>query len=117
MFTKLFNSIRDSITRGPNQVTGNDTVQENNSSPDFHRRPSVAEEIQNNDTHSVFSSGSQSLPSDQLGRNHSISVSKPIAINDNKMGGKPRRESTLFGISNVTADDYVQKDLISNSWS
>lgn len=121
MFTKLFNSIRDSITRGPDNSTSdnnNNAKQEKNSNTDtdIRRRPSVTEEIyQNNDTRSVFST--QPLPADRLGRNHSISVSGPIAINDNKVGGKPRRDSTLFGISNVTADDYVQKDLISSSWS
>ncbi|KAI8080408.1 hypothetical protein BDF21DRAFT_418969 [Thamnidium elegans] len=120
MFTKLLNSIRDSITRGSDNSTSdnnnNTEKQENNSNADIRRRPSVTGEIiQNNDTHNVFSA--QPLPAERLGRNHSISVSRPIAINDSKVGGKPRRDSTLFGISNVTADDYVQKDLISSSWS
>ncbi|KAL1929967.1 hypothetical protein VTP01DRAFT_1121 [Rhizomucor pusillus] len=30
---------------------------------------------------------------------------------------RPRANSTLFGISQHSADDYVQKDLISSSWS
>ncbi|KAI7884555.1 hypothetical protein K492DRAFT_204652 [Lichtheimia hyalospora FSU 10163] len=28
-----------------------------------------------------------------------------------------RRRATFYGISNVSADDYMQKDLISGSWS
>lgn len=115
MFTKLFNTIRETIAR--------ETVDNNNKKEHIlgehanaTRRPSVADEIQNNDRHNMFST-SQSLPAKMLGRNNSISVSEPISINDSTAGGKPRRGSTLFGISNDTADDYVQKDLISSSWS
>ncbi|OAD00310.1 hypothetical protein MUCCIDRAFT_157021 [Mucor lusitanicus CBS 277.49] len=64
-------------------------------------------------------SASQSMP---LGRHNSISEPIPIggAAVASSAGGaneKRRRSSTLFGISNVTYDDYVQKDLISSSWS
>lgn len=33
------------------------------------------------------------------------------------IGIQQRRRSTLFGYSQVSADDYMQKDLISSSWS
>ncbi|KAI7854069.1 hypothetical protein BDC45DRAFT_535942 [Circinella umbellata] len=41
--------------------------------------------------------------------NRKMSVTEAIPVQ--------RRRSTLFGISNVSADDYIQKDLISSSWS
>ncbi|KAI9494323.1 hypothetical protein BDB00DRAFT_818726 [Zychaea mexicana] len=42
-----------------------------------------------------------------VGRKMSVTEAIPVR----------RRRSTLFGISNVSADDYIQKDLISSSWS
>lgn len=129
MFTRFLNSIRESIARGggPN----NRSMNNNNNgaaaaehhagseySTDLRRRSSVTEELEHNDTHSMFST-SQSLPVNRLGRNNSIAVStlsEPIPI-ETTASGKRRRSSTVFGISNVTADDYVQKDLISSSWS
>jgi hypothetical protein len=121
MFTRLFNTIRDTIARGPNRTVNNNNKQLEHSSSEYSdinsRRPSVTEELQNNDTHSMFST-SQSLPVNRIGRNSSVSTNaEPISINDSTFDGKRRRSSTLFGISNVTADDYVQKDLISSSWS
>ncbi|EIE82279.1 hypothetical protein RO3G_06984 [Rhizopus delemar RA 99-880] len=38
---------------------------------------------------------------------------EPIPIRKNNR----RSSATVFGISNVTFDDYVQKDLVSSSWS
>ncbi|KAG2195694.1 hypothetical protein INT47_012915 [Mucor saturninus] len=112
MFTKLFNTIRDTLSR--------ETVDNNNKKEreqaSVARRPSITEELQNNDTHSVFSDHAPSSAK-MLGRNNSISVSEPISINDSAAGGKPQRGATLFGISKDTADDFVQKDLISSSWS
>ncbi|KAI7873188.1 uncharacterized protein EV154DRAFT_431129 [Mucor mucedo] len=97
MFTKLFNTIRDTLSR--------ETVDNNNKKEreqaSVARRPSITEELQNNDTHSVFSDHAPSSAK-MLGRNNSIS---------------PQRGTTLFGISKDTADDFVQKDLISSSWS
>ncbi|CAO3639769.1 unnamed protein product [Mucor fragilis] len=130
MFTRILNTIRESITKNPNSNRTN-TNSNTNSNTNRHsseseysasdsRRPSIAEELQN-DNHSMLSkfSASQSMP---LGRNNSISEPIPIggAAVASSAGGaneKRRRSSTLFGISNVTYDDYVQKDLISSSWS
>lgn len=116
MFTKLFNSIRETISRETIIDNHNKQDQKIGEQTNAQRRPSVTDAIQNNDTHSIFSTD-QSTSNKNLGRNNSISVSEPISINDSKAGGKPRRAPTLFGISNDTADDYVQKDLISSSWS
>lgn len=115
MFTKLFNTIRETISRETldSNRKKERTVEEHGNAA---RRPSITEEIQNNDTLGMFSDN-QSSATKMLGRNNSISVSEPISINDSAAGGKPRRGSTLFGISNDIADDYVQKDLISSSWS
>ncbi|KAL9541423.1 hypothetical protein MBANPS3_009130 [Mucor bainieri] len=124
----ILNTIRESITKNPNNSnrtnanssTTNRHSSESEYSASDSRRPSVTEELQN-DNHSMLSkfSASQSMP---LGRNNSISEPIPIggAAVASSAGGaneKRRRSSTLFGISNVTYDDYVQKDLISSSWS
>jgi hypothetical protein len=115
MFTRFLNSIRDSMNRGPTNRTTNSNTNRHpdhnsNEFNDSLRRPSVTEELQSNDTHNLFADTSR------LGRNNSIAASEPIPINETTFAGSKRRNS-IFGISNVTADDYVQKDLISSSWS
>jgi hypothetical protein len=126
MFSRLLNSIRESITRGGSNnrqvVNDSNKTGEHSSTSEYtytgSRRPSVVEELQNNDTHSMFST-SQSLPANRVGRNNSIAVSvisEPIPI-DESASKRHRRRNSVFGISNVTADDYVQKDLVSSSWS
>ncbi|GAN04612.1 hypothetical protein MAM1_0068c04073 [Mucor ambiguus] len=127
MFTRILNTIRESITKNPNssnRTNANSNTNRHSSESEYSasesRRPSITEELQN-DNHSMLSkfSTSQSMP---LGRSNSIS--EPISIggaavasSDGGANEKRRRSSTLFGISNVTYDDYVQKDLISSSWS
>lgn len=127
MFTRILNTIRESISKNPNnsnRTNTNSNTNRHSSESEYSasdsRRPSITEELQN-DNHSMLSkfSASQSTP---LGRNNSISEPIPIggAAVASSAGGaneKRRRSSTLFGISNVTYDDYVQKDLISSSWS
>ncbi|KAK4512163.1 uncharacterized protein ATC70_013406 [Mucor velutinosus] len=127
MFTRILNTIRESITKNPNNNNRASASSNNNRhsseseySASDSRRPSIAEELQN-DNHSMLSKFSAS-PSMPLGRNNSISEPIPIgstAVASSTGGAneKRRRSSTLFGISNVTYDDYVQKDLISSSWS
>lgn len=122
MFTKLFNTIRDTLSRETVDNSNNNSKKKEQGQDGLAstvRRPSITEELQNNDTHSVFSDyhAEQTSANKMIGRNNSISVSEPISINDRKAGGKPQRGTTLFGISKDTADDYVQKDLISSSWS
>ncbi|KAL9559273.1 hypothetical protein PS6_000854 [Mucor atramentarius] len=113
MFTRILNTIRESISKNPNNSNRTNTTSSTNRhsseseySASDSRRASITEELQN-DNHS---------------RNNSISEPIPIggAAVASSAGGaneKRRRSSTLFGISNVTYDDYVQKDLISSSWS
>lgn len=124
MFTRILNTIRETISKNPNNNRTNVNSNSNKHSAESEysssdsRRPSITEELQN-DNHSMLSkfSTSQSMP---LGRNNSISEPIPINATASSTSGaneKRRRSSTLFGISNVTYDDYVQKDLISSSWS
>lgn len=124
MFTRILNTIRETISKNPNNNRTNVSSNSNKHSAESEysssdsRRPSITEELQN-DNHSMLSkfSTSQSMP---LGRNNSISEPIPIGAAASSTSGaneKRRRSSTLFGISNVTYDDYVQKDLISSSWS
>lgn len=114
MLTRILNSIRDSISRGPSRTNNNNNRHPDHPSSEYSdsaRRPSVTEELQNSETHNLFADNNR------LGRSNSIAVSEPMPINESTFPGPKRRNSTLFGISNVTADDYVQKDLISSSWS
>ncbi|KAI8635719.1 hypothetical protein BD408DRAFT_427282 [Parasitella parasitica] len=125
MFSRIINTIRENISRNPNNSNRSNTNNSNNKlsseseySSSDSRRPSVTEELQNDDRSmlSKFST-SHSMP---LGRNNSISEPIPIGTSATSVSGankKRHRSSTLFGISNVTYDDYVQKDLISSSWS
>ena len=116
MFTRLLNSIRDSIARSPNNHPTNNDSTDNKSreqgsySSEIGRRPSITDELNNENTRTMFTENA-------LGRNNSISFPEPIPINEVAIPGSKRRNSTIFGISNVNADDYVQKDLISSSWS
>lgn len=122
MFTRLINSIRETIARNPNNRANTNN---NKHSPDHYssseyssdsRRPSVTDELQHIDKHSLFANNPNSL-----GRSNSIATT-PIPIDSSNTANtdineRRRRSSTLFGISDVTYDDYVQKDLISSSWS
>lgn len=110
MFSRFVNSIRDTINR-TNTTNTNKQIKDQkhaDNTSDYSaesRRPSVTEEIMKK---------CDSLPSNNVVRSNS--VSEPVNIRP----GAPtngRRRSSLFGISNVTYDDYVQKDLISSSWS
>jgi hypothetical protein len=118
MFTRLINSIRETIARNPNnRANNNNKHSEHYSSSEYSsdsRRPSVTEELQNVDKHGLFSNNTNAL-----GRSNTIATTSPISIDSSapEINEKRRRSSTLFGISNVTYDDYVQKDLISSSWS
>ncbi|CAO3675313.1 hypothetical protein G6F70_008241 [Rhizopus microsporus] len=100
MFTRVLNAIRDNITK---PLTRHQSAKQQSqqqpqeaSISDYERRPSVTEEC-------------DSL----LTRFTSQNTTEPIPIASQKR----RRSSTVFGISNVTFDDYVQKDLVSSSWS
>lgn len=96
MFTRIFNSLRENIAKSNHRQPT--TKHEDPSSPlsdmSSERRPSVTEECD-----SVLSKFT--------------TQTAPVPIKNN---GR-RRSSTVFGISNVTFDDYVQKDLVSSSWS
>ncbi|KAI7898642.1 uncharacterized protein BX663DRAFT_524239 [Cokeromyces recurvatus] len=109
MFTKIINNIRDTFNR-----TSSSNKQKPSNNTEL-RRCSITEELENNgstmDNHSTTPSVVLLTPK----RNHSISG--PIPIRNNDANNERRRSSTLFGISNVSYDDYVQKDLISSSWS
>ncbi|KAI7872063.1 hypothetical protein BDF14DRAFT_1755939 [Spinellus fusiger] len=60
---------------------------------------------------------SMSVPSVESGINYRRpSVTEAIGIHSSN--NRARRGSTaLFGISTVSADDFMQKDLVSSSWS
>lgn len=119
MFNRLINSIRETIARNPNnRANNNNKNSDHYSSSEYSsdsRRPSVTDETQNIDKHSVFSNNTN-----YLGRSNSIATTSPIAIDNTTNTSSDvneKRRRSLFGISNVTYDDYVQKDLISSSWS
>lgn len=124
MFSRLLVSIRESITRTSNGRAGSN--RNTDYSSDFScdsRRPSVSEELLHNnaDDNSVLSkfSTNQSVPVRIMERNKSVTEPIPIvgSVASATTGVNGGRRGSLFGISNVTYDDYVQKDLISTSWS
>ncbi|KAI9469674.1 MAG: hypothetical protein EXX96DRAFT_587045 [Benjaminiella poitrasii] len=146
MFTKIINTIRDTINRTSNSNNGRTATTTTingkqveqpctvDNDPDSRRRCSITEELENNstvDNHSIassrFSTATSSSPPPPPHsllppiRNNSISGPIPIISNNsnNQLNDhrRRRRSSTLFGISNIAYDDYMQKDLISNSWS
>ncbi|ORY96586.1 hypothetical protein BCR43DRAFT_491936, partial [Syncephalastrum racemosum] len=54
----------------------------------------------------------------KLQRTHSTPVHRPSERNPSISEAIPiQRRRSLFGIASDSADDYVQKDLISSSWS
>ncbi|KAI9269908.1 hypothetical protein BY458DRAFT_510246 [Sporodiniella umbellata] len=91
MFTRIFNSIRENGAKNPKTPTKHSTEEPSG----YDRRPSVTEECE----HAMSRYTSTSPPTE------------PIPINNRG------RRATVFGISNVAFDDYVQKDLVSSSWS
>ncbi|CAO3684778.1 unnamed protein product [Rhizopus stolonifer] len=90
----IFNSIRDNVGKSHGHPTAKHKTQDSTSECS-ERRPSVTEECNN----AISRLSTQTAPPEPI----------PIA---NK-----RRRATVFGISNVACDDYVQKDLVSSSWS
>ncbi|KAI8372472.1 hypothetical protein BD560DRAFT_395049 [Blakeslea trispora] len=110
MLTRIFNSIRETINRSGNRNTPNNNNNKHTASDS--RRPSVTETCDEIAPHTFSTQESMPQPMPQ-------SMPEPITI----VGSAPtssnhaRRRSSLFGISNVTYDDYVQKDLVSSSWS
>ncbi|CAO3638007.1 unnamed protein product [Mucor hiemalis] len=116
MFARLYNSIREIVNREPERTTNNSNKHSEippGEYVDSARRSSVTEELQKHDTHNMFSNNHTAA--NGLNRSNSVaSAAAPISIND---PASRRRSSTIFNISNITADDYVQKDLISSSWS
>lgn len=113
MFARLYNSIREIVNRDT-EHTANKKHSEAppNEYIDSGRRSSVTEELQKHDTHNMFSSDHTGAT--DLNRSNSVGSAGPMNIRDPM---SRRRSSTVFNISNITADDYVQKDLISSSWS
>ncbi|KAG1042743.1 hypothetical protein G6F43_011824 [Rhizopus delemar] len=94
MFTRIFHSIRDNMGKSTlRQTTKHDPPSISDCS---ERRPSVTEECDS-----------------VLTRFTTQTAPEPIPIRKNNR----RSSATVFGISNVTFDDYVQKDLVSSSWS
>ncbi|KAI8341609.1 hypothetical protein EDC96DRAFT_522601 [Choanephora cucurbitarum] len=92
MLTRLLNLIRDTINRPNNRNTSNNKHTDS-------RRPSVTETCDEIAPHTFSTEPIPIVGSSAPNTNHA------------------RRRSSLFGISNVTYDDYVQKDLVSSSWS
>ncbi|KAI8090198.1 uncharacterized protein B0P05DRAFT_529738 [Gilbertella persicaria] len=108
MFTRLINTIREAVSKSPNNRNQASKHSSEHPSSEYSadsRRPSVTENC-NDDVLSKFSQPNNS-------------ISEPIVIGStaNTGAATTRRRSSLFGISNVAYDDYVQKDLISSSWS
>lgn len=104
MFTRFINSIRETVSN--NKHNNNATTKESTSSIES-RRPSVTDELEKLRSNE---------PLNNL--NRSNSVSQPIPIRPTmENNSNNKRRSSLFGISNVSYDDYVQKDLVSSSWS
>ncbi|KAI9269783.1 hypothetical protein BY458DRAFT_510425 [Sporodiniella umbellata] len=94
MFTRIFNSIKENAERSSQQDSRHGSF-DGSSSICSERRPSVVEECDH-----VLTRFSSQMSSE----------ARPIT--------KGRRGSmSVFGISNVAFDDYVQKDLVSSSWS
>ncbi|KAI8139430.1 hypothetical protein BJV82DRAFT_627211 [Fennellomyces sp. T-0311] len=90
MFSNIVNNIRDKFTNK-------------------ERKSSVDDEHLLHKTLSTPSSPMPRSSVDEQRMHRKLSVPDAIPVQ--------RRRSTLFGISNVSADDYMQKDLISSSWS
>lgn len=116
MFSRLLSSIKESINRsgnGQNKQRDNTSEYINES-----QRLSVSEKS-NFDNSSILSKFSTTQSISIL---PTKSTTEPIPIvgsvtsTATGMSVNERRGS-LFGISNVAYDDYVQKDLISTSWS
>ena len=97
MLTRLLNSIRETINRPNNRNTSNNKHTDS-------RRPSVTETCDETAPHTFSTTPAMPEPIPIVG-------SAPTSTDH------ARRRSSLFGISNVTYDDYVQKDLVSSSWS
>ncbi|KAI8376569.1 uncharacterized protein BYT42DRAFT_575107 [Radiomyces spectabilis] len=98
MFSRVISSVRDHFMkpiRDPADM--ND---------DTRRRSSVDEGDSLSRLHTT-----QSMPAE---RRTSVVEAIPMSNND---GSSVRRRATIFGISRNSADDYIQKDLISSSWS
>ncbi|KAI8997367.1 hypothetical protein BDB01DRAFT_846028 [Pilobolus umbonatus] len=108
MFTKLINSIKDSVNRTSNQP-------EKDSTKDDKLRRASASDAVVHDT--MLSHHPNSHSTSILEELHKAStMSDPIGIKDSSHKQR-RRSNTTFGISTIECDDYVQKDLISSSWS
>lgn len=113
MFARLYNSIREIVNRDTEHTTNKKHLEvPPNEHIDSGRRSSVTEELQKQDTHNMFAGDHTGATA--LDRRNSVGSAGPMDIR-NPMSR--RRSSSIFNISNITADDYVQKDLISSSWS
>ncbi|CAO0803162.1 unnamed protein product [Mucor circinelloides] len=120
MFTRILNTIRESISKNPNnsnRTNTNSNTNRHSSESEYSasdsRRPSITEELQN-DNHSMLSkfSASQSTP---LGRNNSISEPIPIggaAVASSAGGANEKRRFNfkLLELSQLTRMEFSRID-------
>ncbi|KAI9244670.1 hypothetical protein BDA99DRAFT_566130 [Phascolomyces articulosus] len=125
MFSSIVNNIRDKFAANKNKPPPS-----SNTIPDVRKSSvdhSSGDEEDHLHPHQQLLSRTISSPSTSLHRPRTSMDEAAAEANNNNSGiGRKmsvteaipvRRRSTLFGISNVSADDYIQKDLISSSWS
>ena len=120
MFSSIVSNIRDKFTANKNKPLTNNVPDIRKSSVDHSSEDGSIDDGHLREPQQPLSRTTSS-PSSSLHRprssmdeaahnmNRKMSVTEAIPVQ--------RRRSTLFGISNVSADDYIQKDLISSSWS
>jgi hypothetical protein len=105
MFNKIINTIYDSFAHPSAKSKENQQQNQSSESSDQRRFSSVS--AQQPDIPSLLNQNSEA----PLRR---ASTSQVIPIGKSNT---TRRRTSIFGISNKSCDDYVQKDLISSSWS
>ncbi|KAL0094779.1 hypothetical protein J3Q64DRAFT_1715837 [Phycomyces blakesleeanus] len=101
MFSRIITSIRDQISKPHPDTTKGPSAQQKNSDVE--------------DENGVHLTRSHSLQPTALEARRP-SVTEAIGIQNVDSRGR-RRSSTVFGISKVSVDDFMQKDLVSSSWS
>ncbi|KAI9028265.1 hypothetical protein CLU79DRAFT_738504 [Phycomyces nitens] len=99
MFSRIITSIRDQINK-PHSESPNATQKNHSETED------------ENEVHLSRSHSIQPTPLEA----RRPSVTEAIGIQNTDSRGR-RRSNTVFGISKVSVDDFMQKDLVSSSWS
>lgn len=95
MFNRLFESIRTHINTAKSDTEQDGTRHDSTSSGNARLRKTMSTPV-------------------SIGQQHTYSqhLQPPEPMNI-----RARRKSSIFGLSQVSADDYMQKDLLSSSWS